>query len=45
MGDADGINTEIDRYMSVTANEIADSSARTFTPENCSVIHYLPEVK
>lgn len=43
MGDADGINTEIDRYMSVTANEITDSSARTFTPDNCSVIHYLPE--
>jgi predicted Zn-dependent peptidase len=45
LGDADGINTEIDRYMSVTAGEIIDSSARTFSPDNCSVIHYLPEVK
>lgn len=45
LGDADGINTEIDRYMSVTAEEIIDSSARTFTPDNCSVIHYLPVVK
>jgi hypothetical protein len=45
LGDADGINTEIDRYMSVTADEIIDSSARTFTPDNCSVIHYLPLVK
>ena len=45
LGDADGINTEIARYMSVTAAEIIDSSVRTFTPDNCSVIHYLPEVK
>jgi zinc protease len=45
LGDAEGINTEIDRYMSVTAGEIIDSSARTFTPDNCSVIHYLPDVK
>jgi len=45
LGDADGINTEIDRYMSVTAEEIIDSSARTFTPDNCSVIHYLPVLK
>jgi len=45
LGDADGINTEIDRYMSVTAEEIIDSSARTFTPGNCSVIHYLPVLK
>jgi predicted Zn-dependent peptidase len=45
LGDADGINTEIARYMSVTAAEIIDSSERTFTPGNCSVIHYLPEAK
>jgi len=45
LGDADGINTEIDRYMSVTAEEIIDSSARTFTPDNCSVINYLPVLK
>jgi zinc protease len=45
LGDADGINTEIARYMSVTAEEILDSSTRTFSPDNCSVIHYLPEVK
>jgi predicted Zn-dependent peptidase len=45
LGDADGINTEIARYMSVTAEEILDSSAHTFSPDNCSVIHYLPEVK
>ena len=45
LGDANGINTELDRYLSVTAGEIIDSSSRTFTPENCSVIYYLPEAK
>lgn len=45
LGDASGINTEIDRYMSVNAEEIIESSARTFTHDNCSVIHYLPVVK
>jgi len=45
LGDANGINTEIERYMSVTAGEIIDSSSRTFTPENCNVIYYLPETK
>jgi predicted Zn-dependent peptidase len=45
LGDASGINTEIDRYMSVTADEIIDSSSRTFTPDNCNVIYYLPETK
>lgn len=43
LGDANGINTEIERYMSVTAAEITECSATTFRPENCSVIHYLPE--
>ncbi|MCU0378046.1 MAG: insulinase family protein [Bacteroidales bacterium] len=43
LGDADGINTEIEKYMSVTAAEITDCSSMTFRQENCSVIHYLPE--
>ena len=43
LGDANGINTEIERYMSVTAAEITECSATTFRPGNCSVIHYLPE--
>jgi predicted Zn-dependent peptidase len=45
LGDADGINTETDKYMSVTAGEIIDSTTRTFSPDNCSVIYYLPEAK
>ncbi|MCI0523430.1 MAG: insulinase family protein [Bacteroidales bacterium] len=43
LGDADGINTEIERYMSVTPAEIRECSARTFKAGNCSVINYLPE--
>jgi len=43
LGDANGINTEKEKYMSVTAEEIMECSARTFTENNCSVIHYLPE--
>jgi predicted Zn-dependent peptidase len=43
LGDANGINSEKEKYMSVTAEEIMECSARTFTESNCSVIHYLPE--
>lgn len=43
LGDAGGINTETEKYMSVTAGEIMECSSRTFNPGNCSVIHYLPE--
>ena len=43
LGDAGGINTETDHYMSVTAEEITDASSRIFRPSNCSVIYYLPE--
>jgi len=43
LGDANGINAEKEKYMSVTAEEIMECSARTFSESNCSVIHYLPE--
>jgi len=43
LGDVSGINTENEQYMSVTREEIADASQRTFRPQNSSVIHYLPE--
>jgi predicted Zn-dependent peptidase len=45
LGDAGGINAEKEKYMSVTAEDIMESAARTFTEANCSVIHYLPEKK
>ncbi len=43
LGDAEGINTETEHYMSVTEEEIASASSRTFRPENCSVLYYLQE--
>ena len=43
LGDAEGINSETEKYMSVTAGDIMECASRTFTPGNCSVIHYLPE--
>ncbi len=43
LGDAEGINRETEQYMSVTAEEIAATSARVFSPRNCSVIQYLAE--
>ncbi len=43
MGDAGGINRETEQFMSVTVDEIAETSLRTFRPENCSVIYYLQE--
>jgi predicted Zn-dependent peptidase len=45
LGDAGGINSEIEKYMSITAGEIMDTASQTFTPDNCSVIYYLPEKK
>ena len=45
LGDAEGINSETEQYMSITADEILSASAQVFRPENCSVIHYLPEHK
>jgi len=43
LGDAEEINREKERYMSITASEMAETAARTFLPGNCSVINYLPE--
>jgi predicted Zn-dependent peptidase len=43
LGDAEGINRERERYMSVTAGEMAVTAARTFLPSNCSIIHYIPK--
>ncbi len=41
--DASGINLEREKYMSVTTGEITTVAAATFTSNNASVIHYLPE--
>ena len=43
LGDAEGINAEKEKYMSVTASEITRASQNTFRTENSTVINYLPE--
>jgi zinc protease len=43
MGDAEGINRETEQYNSVTADEIAGASSRTFLPDNCSILYYLQQ--
>jgi predicted Zn-dependent peptidase len=45
LGDAEGINREKERYLSVTPSEMEETAARTFLPCNCSVIHYIPEAQ
>ena len=41
--DAGRINTEIDRYMAVTRQDILNAAQKYFTPENRVVLYYLPE--
>ncbi len=41
LGDASDINSESDKYMSVTKDEIMETARKTFKPENSSVIYYL----
>jgi zinc protease len=41
LGDAAGLNTEIDKYLSVTPERIQQAAKAIFTKEQCSVLHYL----
>jgi zinc protease len=41
LGDADLLNTEINRYLSVTAAEIQEAAQQTFVKEQCSTLYYL----
>lgn len=41
LGDADMINTELNRYKSVTVAEIKELSGTIFNKNNCSTLHYL----
>ena len=40
-GDANLINTEIDRYLSVTRQDIRDAARKYYTPENRVVLYFL----
>lgn len=41
MGDADRVNSEVDRYQAVSASAIKELAMQVFRKENCSVLHYL----
>ncbi len=41
LGDAAGLNTEIDKYLAVEAAAIQNAAARTFVPAQCSTLYYL----
>ncbi len=45
LGDAGNINSESDKYMSVTKDEVTDTAQRTFRSDNCSVIRYMAKRK
>ncbi|MEQ7800619.1 pitrilysin family protein [Pedobacter sp. ASV1-7] len=41
LGDAAGLNSEIDKYLSVTPERIQQAAKNIFTKEQCSVLQYL----
>jgi len=41
LGDADGLNSEIQKYLDVTAEEIRNQAAHIFRKENSSTLYYL----
>lgn len=45
IGKAEDINTEVEKYRSVTREQIKEAAKRTFLPENCSVLYYKAAAK
>jgi zinc protease len=43
LGDANLINTELERYQSVTAEALLAESRKVFNPNNCSTLYYFAE--
>jgi len=41
LGDAHGLNTEIDKYLAVDAENILEAAKKTFVREQCSTLYYL----
>jgi predicted Zn-dependent peptidase len=42
LGNTDLVNTEIDRYLALTAEDLQHAARTYFVPENRVVLHYLP---
>jgi predicted Zn-dependent peptidase len=42
-GDANLINTEVDRYLAVTREDIMNAAKKYLVPTNRVVLHYLPK--
>ncbi|MNI69554.1 Peptidase M16 inactive domain protein [compost metagenome] len=40
LGDADGINTEVSKYLAVTAEQVRQQAQAIFNPENASILMY-----
>jgi len=45
IGKAEDINTEVEKYRSVTQEQIKRAAKQTFLPENCSVLYYKAAAK
>jgi hypothetical protein len=43
LGDASMMNTELDKYRSVTAAEMLETSGRIFDPRNSNTLYYYAE--
>jgi predicted Zn-dependent peptidase len=45
LGDANLINTEMEKYLAITEQDVLEHSQTVFKPENCSAIYYYANKK